>query len=357
MSLDIKEKWIEKLEEALTQGSFLSSDATPLFFPWQEFADHFSKQIGLSSLALSNFASGKKSKQTFSEGLGQDPIVISLEVSPLNLQIHWMIASEDMQALCQATLSPTDAKEGFSDPRLQEGFYYLLSLQALHLFDHLKIAPEISIRITAQASLPEEEMLFVDVGMTLPLKTIYGRLLYPEPLLTELKKLQPAHQRLSLLPQHLADRSLPVRIEIGSTTLDEEEWRNLLPGDFLIFDHLSYNPVEKKGSGTLWLGSTPLLVGRFKPEGIKVADFSLPLSKSDEASLPNQIHLTLELDPIQIPATKLLDVEMDHLLEMPLDSLSRPVRLISQGREVATGDLLSLGDLSGIRIVTLESHG
>jgi len=379
MSDDLRMQWINRVEEALAKAQILPMMEASFPFPWDEAAAQIGKALSLKELAINARPSEWKMEEGILAGMGNEPVTVSFEVAPIDGLLQWIMSSEDVAALSAACLSSHQKIEGFSDRRIQEGFYQFLLLEVLHALDEIKAFPGVSLRMLPQGAIPKEGAVCVDVAITLPHKTVYGRLACPQSFMNAFKSFQPLHKKIELAPEKLQGIEVSLRVEIGSTTLSPEEWRSLMVGDFISLDHASYDPSEGKGSVTLLLESTPLLLGRLKPEGIKIADYAFyyaaapepveadeisaeaeeehlweseEVPSKQETAHEGQISLTIELDPIRMPAEHLLGLKIDQILDASLLP-SQNVHVVIQGRKAASGDILKLGESIGIRILSI----
>jgi flagellar motor switch protein FliN/FliY len=177
-------------------------------------------------------------------------------------------------------------------------------------------------------------------------------------------------QKGTLLSSEMTQNiEVSLRCEIGHTSISQEEWDKIQVGDFVILDRCSYDPLEQKGSTTLMLGTTPLLIARMKPEGMKVLDFAFykeeeqtdePLTLEEEVprgeTLPSETSsdftLTAEIGHVSMPLHKLLHLESG----MMIDLMMRPeqgVDITVSGKKVAKAELLKLGETLGLRILDI----
>lgn len=95
------------------------------------------------------------------------------------------------------------------------------------------------------------------------------------------------------------------------------------------------------------LGDTPLLMARMKPEGMKILDFAF---YQEEAPNTSELTLTAETGHILMPLDKLLHLEPGMMIDLPLRP-AQGVDITLEGNKVATGELLKLGETSGVRIL------
>ncbi|HEY5259399.1 MAG TPA: type III secretion system cytoplasmic ring protein SctQ, partial [Rhabdochlamydiaceae bacterium] len=215
-----------------------------------------------------------------------------------------------------------------------------------------------SFHFSPNHTLPMEEAFCIDIDLALPEKTVHGRLICPQSFLTAFKTFQPMQKGTLLSSEKTQDIDVSLRCEVGTTSISREEWDKVQVGDFVILDRCSYDPTEQKGSATLMLGTTPLLIARMKPEGMKVLDFAFYKEESadnpsSETTSESDVTVTAEIGHVSMPLNKLLHLEPG----MMIDLVMRPeqgVALTISGKKVADGELLKLGETVGLRILEIS---
>jgi flagellar motor switch protein FliN/FliY len=134
-------------------------------------------------------------------------------------------------------------------------------------------------------------------------------------------------------------------------------------------DRCTYDPSEQKGSTTLMLGATPLIIARMKPEGMKVLDFAfyqeegqseerLTLEEEvprgedlpSETSSSSDVTLTAEIGHVSMPLHKLLHLEPGMMIDLVMPP-EQGVDITISGKKVAAAELLKLGETLGLRIL------
>ena len=340
---------LKKIQTILSKTSEMPPLERAFPFPWKEAEDALGELLGIPHLSFSShFSSWHPSSQKNVSS----SCVISLELSPLLGAVHFLMSHEDVAHLSSFCLNPDHSTEGFSDPRLQEGYYKFLVLQILQTLDRMKIFKDASLKCISWEEPLTSESLCLNISITLPSKTIHGTLLLPEVFLDHFKNYKP-FQTLSLLNnESIQDKEFTLHFEIGKLSLSTEIWQSATSGDFLVLDHSNYDPDSHKGSLVISLERTPLFQGRIKPDGIKILDF-LPAS-TEEASEQEltSTELKIELEPICMSLKKILDLKPDSILEISPHP-EQTVLLTINSTVVGEGELLKLGEVVGVRILTI----
>ncbi len=398
--------WIKKIEEAIEGANLIPLWGSPPAFPWKEFSSALSEALDLTDLKIKIEKTEWKKAENFLVGLGQKPHLSSLELAPLSETAFIGISSEDLEKLTAACLTKAQDQRGFSHPDFQDGFFHFLLLEALNASDQLKCFSDLTAKLGKPASLHNEEGGYCyDIRINLNDQLVRMRLICPSAFHQAFRSHFSLHKP-DLTKSPLAhELILPIHMEIGSTSLDLKKWKGVSIGDLVILDRCSFDPLLHKGSVTLALGKTPLFRGRLKEGHLKILDYAFyyeesmspsddekeefeqlpeeennaPTEKSEEPELEpeaeenhlwepkeNQddsiekllsaqmipLTLTVEIGRLTLSLEKLMQMKPGNLLELG-QSADQGVHLTLQGKRVARGELVKIGDLIGVRILEL----
>lgn len=355
--------WHEKIVSALKDSLQLPTWEESFSFPWDSVATALSEALHIPDLKLS-------AKPTDTLGsMGTKPVVFGIELAPIAGSAQWIMSLDDISELTQFSIS-SERREKMIDPRLEIGFYQYLLLEALDTIENLRIFPDIRFHLFLEEELLQDSALLLDVALSLPSKTVYGKLALSQSFLDAFKNYEPLRQMPILEMPDVQNKEIELCVQAGYSEITEQEWSEVMPGDFVALDHVSYDPSEEKGSVTFLLGKTPVLRGRIKPEGIKVLDDAafyeeneppfeeeileeLPEPSPMEATPEKTMPLSIEVARMRLTIARLLDTKPGDIL----DFLLRPqqgVDLVSRGARIGQGELYKLGDTLGVRVLDIE---
>ncbi len=351
---EVSYDWLNLVEKALAKIQQLPSLEENFPFPWTEASHAIGAELKLGDIHLSTSRTVWKDYDAALKGLGEKVFLISVELAPIEGSVFFALSEHDATYLTTHTLVGGEHKEGFSNAKLREGFYHFLILKALEAIDHLKVFKEVSFHFSTNQSLPMENAFCIDIKCALAEKTLHGRLICPQSFLTAFKAFQPMQKGTLLSSELTKDIDVSLRCEVGHTSISQDEWDKIQVGDFVVLDRCSYDPLEQKGSTTLLLGTTPLLVARMKPEGMKVLDFAFYQEEEnpEEETPSSDFTLTAEIGHVSMPLNKLLHLEPGTMIDLVM----RPehgVDITISGKKVADGELLKLGETLGLRILDI----
>ncbi len=387
--------WLQQIEEAVQATHEIPLWGFPPPFPWEECSDHIATCLQLEGLRLSHRETHFLQADALTAGLGAQPVLAKIELTPLTDAAYWLMAAEDVAKLTQLLLMPENAMKGWASGQFQEGFYRYLLLSCLEQIDKLKPFSDLSPKLAAATSLPNKSALCIDVQMTHPKLTLWGRLVCPEDFHHHFKQHFSAHAPSILSSPLVQQVVLSLPLEIGHTQIHATQWEKRAVGDLLILDRCSYDPQTHKGTASMMLNAHPLFRVKIRENNLKVIDYAFyseDISMSDDYSVddPNNdtfqeddfkgedaenhlwapsngepsieeqlstqpliLTLSVEVAKIQMPLEKLLQLKPGNTLELPVHP-EAGVNLVMNGKKVAKGELIKWGDMLGIKILKLH---
>ncbi len=393
------DQWITKLGLLTLESREIPMWGSPPDFPWEEFSTSLGSALGVKDFTLSPKTADWKDKSTFLEGIDSNPIVIGIDCLPLTGHVHFIMPFEAVSKLSSWILNPDNPKPWFSDPDLQKGFCQFLTIQALASMDELQIYPELSPKII-EAPLPDTTSYVIDLSIKYKRKTLLGRLILSHVFQKSFKR---HYQTAPILPNKLLSSiDAHLHLEAGYTELFQNEWTNTNVGDFVILDRCGYHPDTKKGIMQLTYLNTPLFQVKLKDDHLKILDYALyvedknmadkeieklPGSTEEKPGISKEIEekvLTEAIEeesievpecaqpeelisPQNIPLTLTVEIarlkmSLDKLMKLKpgnvIDLLVAPeqgVHLTIDGKKVARGQLLRIGDVLGVKLTELGS--
>jgi flagellar motor switch protein FliN/FliY len=316
----------------------------------------------------------------FLSACGAHPIQIDVELAPLPGAVHWLCSSEDAAALTALALFTERKDRGFSDPHLQSGFYHYLGLEALTALEQLRAFGDLSLRMMDPSPLPEAGALCIDVKAQLPSRILWGRIVVPPSFQEAFKRHFAERPPLASLSSLSRGAPVVLKIEAGTRRLSAAQWRTVQNGDLLILDHCSFDPSLHKGTVTLTLENTPLFRAKLKHGSVKILDYAYyredasmiddegPEEKFFEAEASPEesqqplvdasdipLLLTVEIARVRLPLEQLLQLSPGNVLDLSVLP-ERGVSLMAEGKCIARGELVKLGDMLGVRILDIGQH-
>lgn len=384
--------WIRQIEASILESKQLPMWGSFPGFPWEEFSNALANHFDLKELKLNRGkAEWRMESETFS-GMGSSPLQLNIEMTPLKGSFSLIFPLEDFQKLSSWMIDPKAGKEEFSDPFLQKGFFRYLAVETLHLMDTMHIFKKIRPKLV-DMPLSGEKAYCIDIALEKEKESVWGRVVCPPLFHKAFQDHYTGECSLSDWAPLYQEIDVQVSITAGRVSLNQQSWNALSKGDFLILDYCSFSPALQRGTFQLKINNAPLFQIKLKEDRIKILDYALyyeesqmndetsqeigqeplrkgetppleppqegddlPLGQADgkEVIEPSQvpIHLSIEVASMKINLDQLLKLKPGNVLETSVTA-QQSVNLIANGKCMAKGHLIQIGDVIGVKITQI----
>lgn len=371
--------WVKKADKLL-----LELENMPLFglqtpFHWGRFEKELRNLFSLPHLSLKHEIKGWG--QFFTD-VGEDCIVATVEWVPLNSPVYFVVRNHDIKNLTAELLNGEKSAAYFYDIDLCRGFYFYFATEMLRLFEKIGFAAPLSPRVVGfQQSIGDElrktASFGIDVSVSLNEQNFWGRVILPKGFGEEWSKYFAKYPAPPLSDEAKERLFVDLSLEIGHTLLNLKEWQEVCVGDFILLDHCSYDPTNKRGWVVVMLNQKPLFRGRFKEGGIHLTEYpeyeEVDMAAEEEEEFPEgfqenketvdvkttkidpedvTINLSVEVGRVRMTAKELMSLSPGSLLPLNV-SPEHGVDLIINGKKVGRGELIRLGETLGVRVLFL----
>ncbi len=365
--------WIRHLEGAITPLLTVPLWGQTPPFPWEKVEKALKEALELETLHLATDKTHLLSRGEQLNGLGTDPLLLPLELTPLQGLAFWAMSKADMEKLSQLLLSPSELFEGFGSELLKEGYARFLLLKALRILNQENAFGEFTAQVGSHTELPEEA-LCLDLSIEIKKQKLWARLICSEALTNELHAYQPSHHLPLEGLRHTL--RLPLAIEIGKSALSSGQLKKLKVKDLLLLDSCSFDPAEGKGTAYLTVAETPLFALRLKEGEVKILDYALyqeepsmahfeetPEKEREEGAEESGVetlisqrqiplNVVVEAARLNLALDKVLHLKPGNLLDLKVGP-QLTVSLTVGGALIAKGELVKIGETIGVRILAL----
>lgn len=404
--------WIKQIPP-----SILQLDEKPLFgkgppFPWKQLAENLANTFQVHPLEIQAKEMQWLLPENLTSGLGSDLIPLTCTFPGLEGELTWVMSKSQVATLMQLLLTKKPEAFEIIDPDFIHGFYYFIAAQTVFLLDQIDFDPNLSASVQEKSTLPTQASFGIDVEILAQEKKLLGRALLSQELIKSWKE-RFADRKLGIdLNSSLAKKlQVTVQIVAGKTTLNQEELASLKVGDFLLLDSCTLDLESDKGRVLLTLHELPLFRAKLKQGSLKILEYPLTLEaeapmnhnededfeefggesdfeefeeeptaehEESEEEIPPPIqpkpkeakepiaegkkggievselpvHIHVELGRLQMSIQKLMELQPGNMLELNI----RPedgVDLVVNGRRIAKGELLRIGETLGVRILDI----
>ncbi len=393
--------WIKHVERILLDLEEKPQFSLPTPFNWGSFEKKLQQVLGHSSVKIECHSKGWEQGEGRFAGLGEDLLPLAIEWAPLETPAYFLTTPQDLKKLMAELLGGEKEAAYFYDISLVQGFYQYFAAEMLDALEQLQFAPPLAPRLgmiheEIEGIIGENPCFVVDVSCKLNGQIFWGKVLLTGDFRRTWKSYFSNTPPLPLSEEAQEKIVVDVSLEVGHTNLSYDEWKGVGPGDFVLLDHCSYDPAEKKGGVVLSLNQKPLYRGRFKEKGIKLTEYPIyeevnvsmdeepiedpelediygdqptedtepvveeeGLQKVELApSVPSisaedlPIQLTVEVGRLRMTAKELMALAPGNLLEVNV-APEQGVDLVINGKKVGRGELIRLGETLGVRILSL----
>jgi type III secretion protein Q len=183
-----------------------------------------------------------------------------------------------------------------------------------------------------------------------------------------LEAVLPAFTRRSRIQSPLLDKlRMPLRFEVGSTTLPLAEVRGIVPGDVIGIErwtsagaalHVSTRVgglhgmrLAGRADGTRItidsIGETPMHTDELSATGLSEADAAgLPLTRLDAL----EVVLRFEVGELSVSLGELRNLRPGHVFDLEQALNRSTVRILAHGNVLGKGSLVAVGERLGVRV-------
>ncbi len=301
------------------------------------------------------------------QDFGTHFLVQSFLAQPLTSGTFFFVTSEaDLQSFMVAVFNDSSLASYFYEKDKLLGFHYYFSAELCKLLQELAWIPSLSVRVVGDARFSTKDLQgsyqAVDVNCGLDGKTMRFRLLFPEATCDSCKDFLSASNQSFDIHQ-LDPTPLTMSVEIGYCQLTQEEWQQVEHGSFILLDSCLYDPDTEESGGLLTIQGHQFFGGRFVDQTsgeFKITSYpslsqEAPTEETPEAlpaaPLPGDYKLVAEASRYSLTVEEFLNLSQGSILNLNGIHPSRGVDLVLNGAKVGRGEIVSLGDVLGIRVL------
>lgn len=378
---------IKEIAQLATEAQDLSMWGALPPFPWERFSSALIARFERPFLRLFPGRCGWESAESVFEGMGESPLHMTVQLSPLRGSLTLLFSVEDVATLSSWLIAESGRGEPFNDPYLQKGFLHFLTLEAFATLQEEQLFAGLTPSCV-EMPLTREAGYCIDIGIENGEECVWGRLIAPSLFHQSMKSHYAADWSLSTPSSLYSLLDIPLAFTVGAVSLSQAEWRKVKEGDFILLDRCSYHPNLRRGTFQLQVGERPLFQVKMKEEAVKILDyahyfeetamddqsFEPPFEEEmeeeflseeeqgeeEEASPPDEllspkevpIALTVEVARMRMSLESLLKLKPGSVLDLTIQ-VEQGVTLTANGKAIGRGELLQIGDVIGVKVTKL----
>lgn len=349
--------WVKRIVSELPELNTIPLFGNAPPFDWSVFTEALKTRFGLSQIAIRAKDQAWQEADLVTKGLGSELHIIPITIAPLGA-VYWMMSESDLEKLTSSMMRSTQKPRPPLSEIFQEGFYQFVIVQSLDILSEMSPFADLTLQISHEEE-EGEKAFCIDVEIQIGDKTAWGRLAIPDRFrakwIEHFSTLPPTY-----FPQEVAKQTfLNLSIKTGAVTLDQEQWKTIQPGDFVLLDQESYDAHKGSGVCLLLLNETPLFNAKIKQGKVELIDYAyyyedkMEKKPSQEMSLKElPLHVTVEIARLKMTLDKLMHLTPGNTLELPIHP-DQGVTLTINGQTVGKAELVYLGEQLGIRILEI----
>jgi len=365
----VSRDWLRKIDRALLNLNQKPQFGLPHPFPLEDMQQALSRLFKVSQLVLQVQEKGWVMPQELWKGLPQPLLTLTMSMLPLDQNLFFVMGEQDLKGLMAEVLGADPTAGPFYDQVFAAAFYQYLGLALIQQLEQLGFAQPFSPRLLESPKdlprhLASTPCFVTDVSCVIGGHTFWGRCLVPEPFRDVWK------QHVNTLDTFYLDarwHTIPIDISVsvGDVELPLSDWKQILPGDFLLLDRCSYEAQSQSGMSVLYLEQEPLFRAKIKDNELHLLEFPHEDLGEDMESEHEQEQVTAGVDLQSLPVTvtvevarvkmtlkELTELSVGSVLQLPMGVHDR-VTLLVNGKKAAHGELISVGETLGVRIISI----
>jgi len=394
----------------------LDLDQVPLFgtspsFPWDAFSSGLGSLFEVDELVIKGSSWQWRASDDLLTGLGEPLTPIPFSVTPLAGSASLLITQDQLSSLMGWFLGQETDILTLPDHDYRLAFTRFVALEAIEQFGKLEFTSDLIPALKEGEELPQGDAIVQDITISCKKGTASARLIVSP----ELQRAWKEHHsgKLTVHKSPLApDIDVEIGVEVGKTTVPRELFKAINTGDFLVLDSCWATPGQDKGRVVLTVGGKPAFRGMIKEDKLKLLEYPLyeeveptmdnnnfdddeeenddfdefeelsdneesedeveetpeePVEEEAEESTPTTsaampaaeispdeipLNISVEVARLKMDVKTLCELSPGNMLELD----ARPeqgVTLVSNGHALARGELIQVGDVLGVRILSV----
>ncbi|MCH9631977.1 MAG: hypothetical protein S4CHLAM6_03000 [Chlamydiae bacterium] len=402
--------WLKYIEKAL-----IDLDEIPLLghvppFDWKTFVDKMRDLLQIPDLKIEAHNWSWQSQESIHESFGSDTTCLNIAALPLKGHASLTMSATDVNSFVSWIVQHKAGSNVLVSSMFSEGLLHFVAMEALHSAEPFSCFDGFLLRILSDQTLPSSRALVLDISLKAYNEELQCRLLLPENFRSQW--LQHFSQKPKTIPLELSQTlELSCSLEVAKLAMSHLEWSKVSLGDFIPLDHSNLDLENNSGSLYFTVAQKPLYRVRIKNNGLKVLE--QPVYQEDSVSMDQEhddllseisdleqeknksldpipedidsdqsveveeqleakeepiavqeestplekvemvpLNIAVEITRFKMTCEKLMQLQPGNLIELNI-SLEKPVDLVANGKKIATGELVRIGEMLGVQVTDI----
>lgn len=406
--------WLRYIEKALIDLDQIPLLGHVPPFDWKILVDKMKDLLQIPDLEIEAHNWSWQSQETIDESLASDAACINIAALPLKGHVSLTMSSSDVNSFVSWVVQHKAGSNVLVSSMFSEGLLHFVAMETLHSVEPFSCFDGFLLRILSDQTPPSSRALVLDISLMAYKEELQCRLILPESFRSQW--LQHFSQRPKTIPVGLREAlELSCSLEVARLGMSHLDWAKISVGDFVPLNHSNLDLENNSGSLYLTIGQKPLYRVRIKNNGLKVleqpvyqedstrmdqenddllseiSDLEQEKSKSldpipedidsepsvdqpvevdeqleakeesiavQEESTPLEkiemvpLNIAVEVTRFKMTCEKLMQLQPGNLIELNV-SLEKPVDLVANGKKIATGELVRIGEMLGVQVTDI----
>lgn len=361
--------WLKLRNDLLSSLNQGKQDVSLPFFPKKKLESLLKDKFRLEECEVSISARGSVVASQIAHEFGNRILIQPLSVQPLEKgEVFFLSAEEDLQRVMEVVFGDASLASYFYEKDKLLGFHYYFMSEMCGLFQECGWPPAVTMKVTDDAQFSTrfltENYHTVLVTCLLDSMSVNFAFLVPENTYESGKKFFAGQTTEIDVNQMDLMQTISMVVEVGDCKLSEEEWKQVAPGAFILLDSCLYDPDSKESGAYLSIHGTRFFGGRFL-EGssgeFKITSFPTLQQDAEEDAEHHeetptehaQYKLIAEVARYTMTLDEFLKLSPGSVLQFQGQSPSMGVNLVVNGEVKGRGEIISIGDVLGIRVISM----
>lgn len=359
--------WLKARNDLLSSLSHKEGETKVLPFPHHELIRLVKDKFRLEECQIVITFRGLVAAEQMIHEFGKKVLVQPLFVQPLEAgDVFLLTSEEDLQQIMEVVFSDASLASYFYEKDKLLGFHYYFMAELCKIFQECHWASSMTAKLSGDARFStqvlEGRFQTLLISCILDSKTIQFAILIPEATYASgLQLFASQNQEIDISQINLM-QSVSMAVEVGDCWLSDEEWKQVAVGSFILLDSCLYDPDNGDSGAFLSIQGVQFFGGRFVDRSsgdFKITSFPTMQKESTEdtetqnPSPSNQHRLVAEVVRYSISLDEFLKLTQGSILSLQGQHPALGVDIIFNGEKKGRGEIIAIGDVLGIRVISM----
>lgn len=359
--------WLKSKNDLLSSLNQGKQDVSLPLFPKKKLEDLLKDKFRLEECEVTISARGSVSASQIAHEFGNRVLIQPLSAQPLEKgAVFFLSSEEDLQRVMEIVFGDASLASYFYEKDKLLGFHYYFMAEMCNYLQECGWPPAVTVKVTEEAQFSTrfltENYHTVVVTCILDAVPIHFAFLVPESTYESSKQFF-AGQNIEVdVSQMDLMQSISMIVEVGDCKLTQEELKQVSVGSFILLDSCLYDPDSGDSGAYLSIHGTQFFGGRFlnRSGEFKITSFPTLQKETEEDSdhkeetTASDYHkLVAEVAHYTITLDEFLKLSSGSTLQFQGQHPALGVDLVIDGEKRGRGEIISVGDVLGIRVISL----